>query len=212
MVTSLRVHLRRRWHPAPGWPPAPAGFSPPPGWSPHPTWPVPPAQWTGWRAPRTRLISAAALAILTAIFVLGVRKDAVEQHATATLTTRGVTTLATVVSSSYDANGGDPGGWTTDRISFTTATGQTETGAVGHHNDDTPERASGHMPVIYDPAYPATVMSVADHQDRVSAGAFGFGLAFVTLTALAGAAFLLSALKFTRTKPLPVPARARPRP
>jgi len=201
VVTGARVRLRRSWHPAPGWPPAPAGFSPPPGWSPHPTWPVPPQQWTGWRPPRGRLVAAAALALLTALFVFGVGKDAAEQHITATLTARGVTTLATVLSSSYDAGGGDPGGWTTDQISFITATGQAETGTVGHRNDDAPERASGHVPVIYDPNHPGTVMSVADHQDPVSAGGVGIGLGLVILFALAAAGFLLSALELAPAKP-----------
>lgn len=201
MATGLRVRLRRRWHPAPGWPPAPAGFFPPPDWSPPATWPASPAQWTGWRAPRGRLIAAAILAVIAALGVLGIGKDAAEQHTTSTLSARGVTTLATVLSSSYDAGGGDPGGWTTDQISFTTATGQPETATVGHHNDDTPERASSHLPVIYDPNHPGTVMSVADHQDPVSAGGVGIGVGFLTLFALAAAAFLLSALKVTPNKP-----------
>jgi len=133
--------------------------------------------------------------------VLGIRKDAAEQDTTSTLTARGVTTLATVLSSGYDASGGDPGGWTTDQISFIAANGQPETATVGHHNDDTPERASGHLPVIYDPNHPGTVMSVADHQDPVSAGGVGIGIAFMTLFALVAAAFLLSALKVTPHKP-----------
>lgn len=133
--------------------------------------------------------------------MFGVGKDAAEQHITATLTARGVTTLATVLSSSYDAGGGDPGGWTTDQISFITATGQAETGTVGHRNDDAPERASGHVPVIYDPNHPGTVMSVADHQDPVSAGGVGIGLGLVILFALAAAGFLLSALELAPAKP-----------
>ena len=144
-------------------------------------------------------LSRPPLAILTVIFVFGVRKDAVEQHTTATLTARGVTTLAIVLSSSYDAGGGDPGGWTTDQISFTTTTGQTQTATVKLHNNATPERASGHLPVIYDPNHPETVMSVADHHP-VSAGGVGIGIGFVTLFGLAGIAFLSSALKVTPTK------------
>ncbi|SOD72539.1 hypothetical protein SAMN05892883_1928 [Jatrophihabitans sp. GAS493] len=140
------------------------------------------------------------LAILAAIFVFGVRKDAAEQHTVDTLTARGVTTLAIVLSSSYDEGGGDPGGWTSDQISFRTAAGQTMTGSVGHHYDDTPERTSGHLPVIYDPNEPETVMSVADHQDPVSTGGVGIGLGFVTLSAVAAAILLLSTLKITTTK------------
>jgi hypothetical protein len=206
VVTGVQVRLRRRWRPAPGWPPAPAGFSPPPHWSPPPTWPLPPARWTGWRVYRGRLIAAAALAILAALCVLGIRSSAAEQATTSTLTARGVTTLATVLSSSYDAGGGDPGGWSTDQISFTTTNGQPQTATVGHHNNDTPERASGRLPVIYDPTHPGTVMSVADYRYPNSAGAVVIGIAFMTFIALAAVALLLSVLKVTLTR---TPTRGR---
>lgn len=71
---------------------------------------------------------------------------------------RGVTTTATVRSYEYDPDGGDPGGWTTDRVQFTTRDGESISATVGHH-DPGPERKTHHMRVRYDPLHPDVVLA-----------------------------------------------------
>lgn len=193
----MRLRLRRRWVPAPGWPPAPIGFLPSDDWSPDPNWPPAPEGWTGWRAHRGRLIAAAVLAAVAAVGVFGVLRSVSDADRQAALTNRGVTTLATVVHSSYDASAGDPGGWTTDRVTFLDVSGQTIDTTVGHHYADQPERTTGHLAVIYDPTHPTTAMSLLDHQDDPSADGVLMAVGFTTLFGSTAIGFLISALRFT---------------
>lgn len=197
MNRRLQVRLRRRWAPAPGWPPAPVGFLPADDWSPDPTWPPAPEDWTGWRTHRGGLIAAAVLAAVAVLGVFGALKSASDANRQAALTNHGVTTLATVVDSSYDSGAGDPGGWTTDHVTFTDGSGQRVAVTVGHHYDHTSERATGHLAVIYDPTHPTTAMSVLDHQDDPSVDGILMAVAFVTLFGSTAVGFLISALRFT---------------
>lgn len=197
MHWRLRMELRRRWAPAPGWPPAPIGFLPPNDWAPHPTWPMPAAGWTGWRAHRDRLTAAAVLGAVAVFCLYGVLRSASADDRQSALAKRGVRTTATVVHSSYDAGAGDPGGWTTDEVAFIDRDGKTFGVTVGHHHDDAPEEASGHLLVIYDPAKPTTVMSVLDYQNDQSAGGVVIGTAFLAIFGLTGIGFLISAVRFT---------------
>jgi hypothetical protein len=193
----VQASLRRRWTPAPGWPPAPLGFTPSNDWSPHPSWPPAPQGWTGWRAHRDRLIAAAVLGAVAVFCGFGTLHSASDADRQSVLTARGVTTLAAVVHSSYDSEGGDPGGWTTDQVTFTDGSGQTIAVTVGHHDDDTSERANGHLAVIYDPVHPTTAMSVLDHQGDWFAGEVLVGLGLLAAFGSTAIGFLISALRFT---------------
>lgn len=108
-----------------------------------------------------------------------------------------MTTSAAVAHSSYDAGGGDPGGWTTDAVTFTDPGGQEFAVTVGHHNDDAVERATGHLAIIYDPRHPSTAMSVLAYQDDQSAGGVVVGTGVLALSGLTAIGFLISALRFT---------------
>jgi hypothetical protein len=88
---------------------------------------------------------------------------------------RGVTTTATVLSYSYDAEGGDPGGWTTDHVRFATAGRGTVVATVGHH-DPGPERFNRVIDVTYDPQHLNVVRAAhfpddADDPSNIVAGA-----------------------------------------
>jgi len=74
------------------------------------------------------------------------------------LTKSGVTTTASLRSYSYDPDGGDPGGWTTDQVSFVTRSGKRETATVGHHNPGT-EQTTGTLPITYAPQHPEVVIA-----------------------------------------------------
>ncbi len=197
MGWRLRVELRRRWRPAPGWPPTPTGFAPPRDWVPDPTWPAAPDGWTGWEVHRGRLIAAIVLSVFAAFGVFGVLKSESEANRQSVLSERGVTTSAVVLHSSYDSGAGDPGGWTTDAVTFTDRSGHTVAVTVGHHYDDAPEQATARLAVIYDPTHPTTAMSVIDYQDDPSAGGVFFGIALLALVVSTAIGFLISALRFT---------------
>jgi hypothetical protein len=197
MKRRLRVQLRRRWSPAPGWPPAPVGFLPADDWSPDPTWAPAPEGWTGWRTHRGRLIAAAILAAVAVLCVFGALKSASDANRHAALANHGVTTLARVGDSSYDSGAGDPGGWSTDDVTFTDGSGQAIAVTVGHHYDDSAERATGHLTVIYNPTHPTTAMSMLDYQNDPSAGEILIGVVLAALFGATAIGFLISALKFT---------------
>jgi hypothetical protein len=113
--------------------------------------------------PRLRLLVALLSIGLAAITWAWTVADlhAWRQHSV--LDSRGVTTTATVLSYSYDPAGGDPGGWTTDRVSFTTAGGTAVVATVGHH-DPGAEQASRVLDVTYDPRHP-TLARAAHYVD-----------------------------------------------
>jgi hypothetical protein len=103
---------------------------------------------------------------------------------------RGVTTTATVLSYAYDPDGGDPGGWTTDRVGFTTASGAMVTATVGHH-DPGPERVSRVLEVTYDPQHPTVARAARYSDDAGDPVNAVIGAVFATLVT-AGAAVLTS--------------------
>lgn len=79
------------------------------------------------------------------------------------LDVRGVSTKAKVLSYSYDPDGGDPDGWTTDKVAFVTDRGTTVVATVGHHAPGT-EQATRSVQVTYDPQQP-TLVRVANYGD-----------------------------------------------
>jgi hypothetical protein len=58
-------------------------------------------------------------------------------HLHEALTHRGVQTSAAVESSHYEPSGGDPGGWTSDVVSFKDRDGRSVVAKVGHHAANT---------------------------------------------------------------------------
>jgi len=75
---------------------------------------------------------------------------------------RGVRAQALVLSSHYDPNGGDPGGWTSEVVLIPTPEGRVRA-VVGHHY---PEAAStpNTVEVIYDPENPTNAQTVEDYE------------------------------------------------
>ena len=108
--------------------------------------------------------------------------------------------MAVVGHSSYDPGGGDPGGWTTDQVTFIDRRGQAIAVTVGHHDSDATERANGHLAVIYNPAHPTTAMSVLDYQNDQSAGGVLVGIGLLAIFGSTAIGCLISALRFTVTR------------
>jgi hypothetical protein len=180
------LRLRRRWTPPPGWPRQRRGFIPPAGWQPDPTWPAAPEDWQFWRVPRLRVFAALVLIGFAVLIWSGTVADlrAWRQHSA--LDKRGVTTAATLVSYSYDPDGGDPGGWTTDQVSFRTTAGAAIVATVGHH-DPGPERASRVIDVTYDPRHPTVVRAARYVDDADDPGNAVAGAILATLVTAAAA-------------------------
>ena len=79
---------------------------------------------------RRRLASLALVAVLLLASVwawVGTADDVGAWQRGRALDERGVDVAATVLDYSYDSNGGDPGGWTTDTVRFQTLTGESLT-------------------------------------------------------------------------------------
>jgi len=70
------------------------------------------------------------LALLSALSILGALHQATKTHDARALQQRGVTTSATVLRSSYDPDGGDPNGWTTDTVQFRDTQGRNRADAA----------------------------------------------------------------------------------
>lgn len=182
-VNVLRV--RKRWVSPPGWPRPPRGFAPAADWQPSLEWPAPPVNWRFWRVPRLRLTSAVLLIAFAAILWPGAvgNLHALNQHRA--IDKRGLTTTAAVLSYSYDPDGGDPDGWTTDRVRFTTASGETVVTTVGHHSAG-PERTSRTMAVSYDPQHPAVARASAYEDDAADPANVVVGVVLSLLISAAG--------------------------
>lgn len=108
---------------------------------------------------RRRLASLALVAVLLLASVwvwVGTADEVGAWQRGRALDERGVDVAATVLDYSYDSNGGDPGGWTTDTVRFKTVTGVSITAVVGHH-DPGPEAHSKILEVTYDPTRPGIV-------------------------------------------------------
>ncbi len=177
------LRLRRRWTPPPEWPRPPRSFVPPLGWHPHPTWPAAPADWRFWRVPPIRLVAALLLAGLAALTWSGTIDNAHAQRKHTVLDKRGVTTAAVVLTYSYDPDGGDPGGWTTDRIRFTTGNGTVVLSTVGHH-DPGREDASGRLAVTYDRQHPTLVRASGYPEDVLDPAIVAAFATLITVAAL----------------------------
>jgi len=114
------------------------------------------------------------LVVFVGLILLGIFMgvSAVQDHAKsrryAPLDYRGIITDAKVLSYNYDPDGGDPGGWTRDHVSFMTRDGQTISATVGHHDPGT-ENTTGTIRVIYDPLHPRVVL-VTDYDIAPSDG------------------------------------------
>jgi hypothetical protein len=95
---------------------------------------------------------SAAVLLLGVISVHGVFEDQRKAQVAHQLRQNGIVIAAELTHSSYDASAGDPGGWTTDTVRFTTESGTSIITTVGHHYSDEAERATGRLDVFYDPA------------------------------------------------------------
>jgi hypothetical protein len=104
---------------------------------------------------------------------------------------RGVPVRATVLDSHYDEAGGDPGGWTTDRVTFVTASGTRVTTTLGHHYPGN-EKQQGWLVVTYDPEHPqvARATGVEDSRDTPDEAITGAILAVLTTLGAAGIALV----------------------
>src|SRR4051794_31039193 len=114
------------------------------------------------RVPRWRIVCCVALVLMTIWAGSATARDYAKWQRYRPLYTRGVTTTAAVLSYSYDPDGGDPGGWATDRVAYVTRRGIRRTATVGHHDQGT-EWTTKLLPVTYDPLHPEVV--VAAHAD-----------------------------------------------
>lgn len=160
-----------RWCAPPRWPQPPDGFCPATSWQPHPSWPAPPANWRWWRLRRglaLGLTLGALGSLLVGLLLLGLAALGASDQATHTAYIarhdRGVTAQVRILSSHYDADGGDPGGWTTQTVLIPTTTGPV-TADVGHHNEDPAGSAPTSVEVIYDPQHPSNAQTVQDYQE-----------------------------------------------
>ena len=146
------------------------------------------------------LCSLAGIAIM--VVGLGeVVQDRTDARDTAALRTHGVSTLAQVLSVHYDANGGDPNGWTSIRARFTDATGRSYIVNIGHHDQAT-ERPGDSITVIYDSARPSLAEMAADPQYVRSAdGVLVIGLGTAVTGAVVTIVFLFLAARRRRLRP-----------
>jgi hypothetical protein len=104
--------------------------------------------------------------VVIAVGVVGLvlsRHYARDVHLHQALADRGVRVSASVESSHYDPSGGDPGGWTSDVVSFKDSSGRSFVATVGHHGSNT-EAGSGKFQVIYDPSNPKRVQALTDFE------------------------------------------------
>lgn len=200
MASFPRLSLRMVWHPAPGWPPQPHRFAPPPGWSPDPRWPAAPPGWTGWRPRWGLLVAATVTALISVLTIVGVVQASVTARDVHALQQRGAAMTANLLSSSYDPDGGDPDGWTTDTVQFRDQRGNVERAVVGHHGDDHTEQTSRTIPIVYEPAHPGNVMSAQQLETATPDADLAVGIAIATVVVLAGLALLLRALEISTSQ------------
>src|SRR5579872_2218806 len=66
------------------------------------------------------------------------------------LATHGISAEATVLSASYDPSGGDPDGWTIERVVFSAGGPAPVYATLGHHGSNGAENKSI-VPVVFDP-------------------------------------------------------------
>jgi len=98
----------------------------------------------------TITIFAALGSILCLLFMTGVFKDARTLIRDEALNRLGQVASAHVDSASYSPDGGDPNGWTTDVLTYTTSTGDKATATTGHHGPAATEK-NGSLHIAYNP-------------------------------------------------------------
>ena len=162
--------MRWRWQEPPNWPPPPPGFLPPPGWLPSPSWPAAPLGWRFWTrtsAGRARLavcwVSVGFVALLLLAVAGGIYSDRGKHAAFVARRDRGVVAQAQVLSSHYDADGGDPNGWTREVVLIPTPHSKV-LAVVGHHGPE-PGGRPATVAVIYDPLRPTNAQTVQDFNE-----------------------------------------------
>jgi hypothetical protein len=190
--------LRKSWVAPPGWPRPPRGFAPAGDWEPDSTWPPAPEGWKFWRPRWGWLVGAAVVSAVAVVLWVQCFGSLHTWRMDQALDQRGVLASATVVSHSYNPDGGDPDGWTTDWIRYVTATGTSIVAKIGHH-DPGSETVSGTVQVMYDPQHPQWVRPATSdgYEDGNGDTSSDFDLLVVGF-ALAVGATALAATLFSR--------------
>jgi len=184
-----------RWQAPPTWPLPPPGFFPPDGWQPSASWPPAPAGWRFWRrtpADRNRLVATTCclgfVFLFLVILAVGVFDHRGDHGAYLARRDRGVVAQAVVLSSHYDASGGDPDGWTREVVLIPTTQGKVRA-VVGHHGPE-PDKVPASIAVVYDPLAPTNAQTVQDFTDY---GDYSAGIGFRSSVAIAAGIGLVAA-------------------
>jgi len=138
------------------------------------------------------------LALLSVLSILGALHQATKTHDTRALQQRGVTTSATVLRSSYDPDGGDPNGWTTDTVQFRDTQGRNNQADVGHH-DNHVEQGTRILPIIYDPHHPTVAVSAQEYANSTPALDLTAAVAITAVLVISALATLLSAFELSKS-------------
>jgi hypothetical protein len=152
-------------------------------------------RWLRWR-----LVRLLALVLLSIWFGTSTLADHSKWLRYRHVYSRGVTTTASVLSYKYDPDGGDPGGWTTDRVAFTSNDGESVTAIIGHYNPG-PEKLTGRMHVTYDPVHPAVVIAADADVSPTDGSELWGGLLIAIPTALGAIALAVWSFAGLRRTP-----------
>jgi hypothetical protein len=184
-----------RWQAPPTWPLPPPGFLPPDGWQPSAYWLPAPKRWRFWRrtpAGHNRLVAAwgclGFVVLFLVVQVVGTFDHRGDHDAFVARRDRGVVAQALLLSSHYDASGGDPDGWTREVVLIPTAQGKVRA-VVGHHGPESGEVPTS-VAVIYDPLAPTNAQTL---QDFTEYGDYSDGLGFRGSVGLAAGFGLVTA-------------------
>lgn len=171
-----------------------------------------PLQKTTGRALMPVLLSAACIGLLAAALIAGSLRFLSSEWQWHALEVRGVEAQATILSYSYDPTGGDPNGWTSERIRFQPSPQETLFAKVGHHG---PTLGLGkRVVVVYDRDDPKVVRlasTLEGHGDEYAVTQW-VGITGIVFGALAAiGCLLLLALAVCRTRFRPrSPAKGAP--
>ena len=146
---------------------------------------------------RVRLIIGIGVALFGVLSIIGAIHQITTSSQTRELQRYGIATSAHVLKSSYDPEGGDPNGWTTDTVEFRRSNGKTQQAVIGHHGEDI-ERISGVIKIVYDPDQPDVVMSAAQMKDASPNADLAVAIIFITLNILAALWLLFYALHISK--------------
>jgi hypothetical protein len=156
-----------------------------------------------FRIRSSRFVLAVLSVVGIGIMVIGVGEvlqDRTDARHGETLRTRGTTATAQVLSADYDANGGDPNGWTSIRARFTDVSGRAYVVTIGHHDKGT-ERPGDAIAIIYDSAHPTLAEMATDPQYvQTDNGFLVIGVGTATTGAVMAALFLYLMLQ-RRSRP-----------